>query len=147
MRIRSAVLLATVAFLFAACGDDDDAIDTSAGNDAGATQLAGSGGDFDDTPDAAADCIDGADCDDTGGGTDTGGIDEGAAVRAAEALVGTPERELDADVRVSRRGDEQFMLTEDYVIGRMTVELDDRGSGFVVTKVVLELTEGPMTFT
>ena len=49
-------------------------------------------------------------------------------------------------MRVSRRGNESFAMTEDYRIGRFTVELDDQGSGFVVTKVVLELTEGPQTF-
>lgn len=65
----------------------------------------------------------------------------------AEALLGVAEADVPADVRVARRGDEAFMLTEDYVIGRRTVELDDAGDGtYEVTKVVLELEDGPETF-
>lgn len=158
MRTRPIALLAALAvtLLLAACGgDDDDSLDTSTGGgDAGATQPVGSG-DFDDTPDAAGMCLaDAPDCDDTavagdgdaGGGADGDAIDEGALIAQAEAMLGMPEGDLDPDVRVSRRGNESSAMTEDYRIGRFTVELDDQGSGFVVTKVVLELTEGPQTF-
>lgn len=65
----------------------------------------------------------------------------------AQALLGTPEGELPAEVRVGRRGREQMMLTEDYVVGRMTVELDDAGDGtWVVAVVTVELGDGPETF-
>lgn len=88
------------------------------------------------------DCVDTVD---PGDGDAT--FDPIAARTAAEALVGTPESELSADVRVARRGDETFALTEDYVLGRMTVELDADGDGvFRVTEVVVELPEGPATF-
>lgn len=65
----------------------------------------------------------------------------------AQALVGRTESELASSVRVGRRGDEQFALTEDYVVGRITVELDERAGDYVVTAVVLELPDGPETFT
>jgi len=51
-------------------------------------------------------------------------LDVEAARAGADGLLGVTEEELVADVRVSRRGDERFMLTEDYVLGRMTIELD-----------------------
>jgi hypothetical protein len=64
----------------------------------------------------------------------------------ARSLLGLREDELPAQTRVARRGEEQMMLTEDYVIGRDTVELDDAGDGtFVVTAVTVELTNGPET--
>lgn len=65
----------------------------------------------------------------------------------AQQLLGLPESQLPADVRVGRRGEEHMMLTEDYVIGRRTVELDDQGDGtYLVTAVVVELEGGPETF-
>lgn len=39
------------------------------------------------------------------------------------------------------------MLTEDYVIGRMTVELDEVDGEFIVTSVTVELPEMPESFT
>ena len=65
---------------------------------------------------------------------------------SAQELLGTPEAELSEEIRVARRGEEQFALTEDYVIGRMTVELDPGDDGYVVTAVTVELPEGPETF-
>lgn len=64
----------------------------------------------------------------------------------AKSLLGTPEDQLPDDVRVGRRGGEQLMLTEDYVIGRFTVELDDRDGTWVVTVVTVEMEGGPETF-
>lgn len=65
----------------------------------------------------------------------------------AQSLLGTAEAELADDVRISRRGGEQMMLTEDYVVGRYTVELDDDGTGvFRVTAVTVELGDAPETF-
>jgi hypothetical protein len=66
----------------------------------------------------------------------------------ARALLGMDEADLPADVRVGRRGDEQFALIENYVLGRSTVELDDLdGSGFRVVQVTVELPDGPDTLT
>jgi hypothetical protein len=80
-------------------------------------------------------------CDDTAPQDHDEGDAGGHATMLADAarLVGMPEDELPADVRVARRGDEQFPLTFDHVIGRRTVELDQDGMGtFVVTSLVLE---------
>ena len=73
-------------------------------------------------------------------------VDADAAREEARAVLGMPEEDLPEDVRISRRGDESFMLTEDYVLGRLTVELDDDGDGYRVTSVVVELPDGPETF-
>jgi hypothetical protein len=51
------------------------------------------------------------------------------------------------NVRVGRIDDESFALTEDYVIDRMTLELDTDADGkTVVTRVIVELDGGPQTF-
>ncbi len=155
-----AVLLAVIGL--AACGDDD--VETSAGDVPTDTDtddeapLGGGGG-------AAGTCLEGTpDCQDTpmdpdapvsGPGGEVpppGPSDEAfpseAARDQARALLGSPESELAPDVRVARRGEETFALTEDYVLGRITVELDDDGSGtHVVTSATVELPEGPETFT
>ena len=66
----------------------------------------------------------------------------------AASILGTPEAGLDPAWRVGRRGDESFPLTEDFVVGRYTVELDDDGTGaFVVTAVTVELPGGAQTVT
>jgi hypothetical protein len=64
----------------------------------------------------------------------------------ARGLLGMNEDDLPDDVRTARRGDETFALTEDYVLGRRTVELDDEGDGYRVTAVTVELPDGPETF-
>ena len=131
------VLLAAVTFV--ACGgDDDETVNSNADTPAGSPD------------DVASACMEGAeDCDDTPdatAGSDDDAVDEHAMIEEARALIGVAEDELDADVRIGRRGDEQFALTEDYVIGRMTAELDPDDAGiYRVTKIVLELTDGPMT--
>jgi hypothetical protein len=90
----------------------------------------------------------------------TGAPDDGGAVDPAPAdeyptdqvreeargLLGMHEEDLPEDVRIRRRGDEEFALTEDYVLGRSTVELDDDGSGPRVMSVTVELPDGPETF-
>ncbi len=63
----------------------------------------------------------------------------------AHGLLGHYETDLPPDVRIARQGAEQFALTEDYVLGRFTVELDDDGDGFRVTAVTVELPAGPET--
>lgn len=68
--------------------------------------------------------------------------------QGARDLLGLREDELPPGVRVSRRGDEHMMLTEDYVVGRMTVELDAaKNDQFRVVAVVVELEDGPKTIT
>ena len=52
----------------------------------------------------------------------------------------------DSEVRIARRGDEFFILTDDYVLGRSTVELDDDGNGYRVVSVTVELPDQPETF-
>ena len=63
----------------------------------------------------------------------------------AHGLLGLHEADLPSDVRIARKGAEQFALTEDYVLGRLTVELDNDGDGFRVTSVTVELPDGPET--
>lgn len=87
---------------------------------------------------------------DTPGGQGTGpfgGIDAAAEVAEARGLLGTPEDELPGSVRIARRGGEGFALTDDYVPGRDTVELDEVDGTYVVTSVTVELRDGPRTFT
>ncbi len=68
------------------------------------------------------------------------------ARQEARGLLGVHEGDLPEDVRIGRRGDEHYALTEDYVLGRSTVHVDDDGSGFRVTSVTVELPDGPETF-
>jgi hypothetical protein len=71
-------------------------------------------------------------------------VDSEASLDEARALLGLDEVSLDPAVRVARRGDEHFALTEDYVLDRMTVELDPDADGvYRVTSVVLERFDGP----
>ena len=135
--IRSLLVVLAVAG-FAACGDDDQTV--SSADDAPA---AGS-------DDVASMCIEGStDCDDTPTATDGGdpdAVDEGAIIEEGRALLGVAQDQLSDDVRIARAGDVQFALTEDYVIGRMTVELDPDEDGTMrVVTVVIELTDGPLT--
>lgn len=146
-----------------ACGDDD--VETSTGDEVptetdGTTEAPlGAGGG------AASTCLEGTpDCEDTpmdpdapvsspdgGSIAPPGSSDEAfpteAARDQARSLLGVAEAELTPDVRVGRRGQETFALTEDYVLGRITVELDDDGSGtYAVTSATVELPDGPETF-
>lgn len=74
-------------------------------------------------------------------------IDSEQASERAVDLLGLAESNVPTDVRVARRGSDTFALTEDYVIGRVTVELDDTdGSGFRVVTATVELPEGVATF-
>ena len=84
---------------------------------------------------AAGMCLEGAtDCNDTG-------VSPEDATTAAESFLGLTRDELPDDVRIARVGDEWFPMTEDYVIGRTTVELDETGH---VVKVTIELEDGPV---
>ena len=137
LRRLTIATLALVLFAgLAACGDDDDTA-VGAGND-------------DPTSPAAGACLEGStDCDDDPSQSDGGDeFDSEAATERARSLIGVAEADLDADVRIARAGDEHFMLTEDYVLGRITVELDPDDEGTMrVTSAVVELPDGPLTVT
>ena len=64
----------------------------------------------------------------------------------AKYYLGKPESELTDLIRIGRRGDEQFALTEDYRVGRITVELDEVDGEMIVTSSTVELPDGPETF-
>jgi hypothetical protein len=125
-RAGMGAMLALVVLGLAACGSVG-AVDESPD-----TPTTGAGMCAPDIPE----CVDVVVDDDPAGGT----------YLDARELLGKAEEELPADVRVSRRGDEHFMLTEDYVVGRHTVELDADADGvFRVTAVVTEHADGPET--
>lgn len=72
-------------------------------------------------------------------------FDRDAARAEAEAVLGTPEDELEEapDRRIVRRGDEEFAVTMDLRPGRENLELDDDGTGtYVVTRIVVETPQG-----
>lgn len=155
MRRRAARTLTALlaAMLLTACGTE--VTDVAAPGDAATAdpmEPVGDGSAAD--PGAAAGaCLAGAtDCDDIPGLADEQPLDETGVEqfrRDAQAILGWDEAELSEFVRVARRGDEQFALTEDYVIGRLTAELDDLdGDGtFTVTQTTVELPDGPETYT
>ena len=132
----SLAAVAALALALTACGDD------------GATDP-GDAGDPDEPVTSAPD-DDGDTPDDDGTVDDPDGfgddLDVDAAIQDARAVLGMAEESLPEDVRIARRGDETFALTEEYVLGRRTVELDDDGDGYRVTSVVVELPDGPQTF-
>lgn len=66
----------------------------------------------------------------------------------AKYYLGRPQDELTELIRIARIDDEQFALTRDYRVGRITVELDDvNGDGTpIVTSSTVELPDGPETF-
>ena len=170
--------LLAAALVLAACGDvTPDTVDTTdVGNGAAAGSCLEGTPDCDDTgildgdatdatntadaadtPTSAGLCAEEApDCDDTVVLHDPAdpadpaddAFDSQAAITDAEDLLGLAEPELGPDVRIGRRGEEQLMLTEDYVIGRMTVELDINDMDeWIVTAVTVELPDGPQTVT
>lgn len=69
--------------------------------------------------------------------------------RDAKYYLGRKQSELTEFIRIGRIDEEQFMLTEDYQVGRITVELDTlKGDDKpVVTSATVELPDGPETFT
>jgi hypothetical protein len=142
MTRTTTAILGAIAILAAACGAADaDVIAAPDVDPAAGTCLEG-------TPDCVDTDLDG---DERPSPDDPAVIDEGAMIREAEGLLGEVEADVPErwpDVRVGRRGDEHMMLTEDYVIGRMTIATDDDGSGtYRVVEVTLELTDGPQTLT
>ena len=67
--------------------------------------------------------------------------------RDAQYYLGKKENELNELIRVARIGDEHQAVTDDYVVGRITVELDDIDGELIVTSSTVELPDGPETFT
>lgn len=137
-------LLAVV--LLAACGE---AVGTTAS------------GDPSDTPTSVADpgpaagmCLEGAtDCVDTPQLND----DEPVAIdetgirqfrKDAKYYLGRPQDELNELIRIARIDNEQMAVTDDYRVGRITVELDtvEQGAQPIVTSATVELPDGPETF-
>jgi hypothetical protein len=123
------------------------------GSAVGSGGAAGSGSAPADPGSAAAMCApDTPDCTDTVVATDDEpvAIDETGVAQArrdAQAYLGVDEAGLPDAIRVARRGAETFALTEDYMIGRITVELDEADGAFVVSSATVELPDGPETFT
>jgi hypothetical protein len=75
-------------------------------------------------------------------------VDPDDTLAEARSLLGLPESALSGHVRIARRGDEHFALTEDYVLDRLTVELDEDAEGIHrVTSVVVERFDGPARVT
>ena len=67
--------------------------------------------------------------------------------RDARFYLGLPRDELPDHIRIARIDDEHMALTEDYRIGRITVELDTKAGTPIVTTSTVELPNGPKTFT
>ena len=68
--------------------------------------------------------------------------------RDAKFYLGRSKDEVPDLIRIARIDDEQFAMTEDYQVGRITVQLDDvEGKGTpIVTSATVELPDGPETF-
>jgi hypothetical protein len=143
--------------LMPACGTDDSAVAPSTGDTPAEEPTAEREGRDDTLPDEPDTVTESADdceiieeddtCEDTAQQDGAMEGDEGYADMLADAaeLVGMAESDLPQDVRIGRRGDERFALTEDYVVGRRTVELDRDDAGtYVVTSLVLEAEGGPV---
>lgn len=134
---RIALLVAACALALTACGAGSDPA-ASDGTDAAAGAC----------PVDDPDCVDTPELD-----SDEPVVigDEGIEQfrKDAQFYLGVAEAELPETVRVGRIGDEHMALTEDYRVGRITVELDDvdDDGSFEVTAATVELPDGPETFT
>lgn len=143
---RLAALLATAALATTGCGftavegeetSTETPVDAAAGGDAGAC-LAGD-----------EDCADDPSQGQGAPAPTDGTLPDDAYVAVAKGMLGLSQDEFDGlswdvPVRIGRVGDESYALTEDYVIGRQTVEFDDTDGTMVVTSVTVELPGGPV---
>ena len=135
------VLLATV--MLVACGEAVSDTPAGAPSDAAA-----------DPGPAAGMCLAGAtECVDTPqlNGDEPVEIDETGVEQLrkdAQFYLGRPRSELTELIRVARIDDNQRAVTEDYQVGRITVELDtpETGGEPIVTSATVELPDGPETF-
>ena len=66
----------------------------------------------------------------------------------AKFYLGRPRSELNELIRIARIDDEQRAVTDDYQVGRISVELDTVNDGGepIVTSATVELPDGPETF-
>lgn len=130
---RMVLLVGVVAVVVSACGSQDGSTASSgqAGHDeaAGEAVEADAGGEPQ-VPEEPEDPF-----------TD---FDRDEAAEIARTHLGVPEDEIETDrmIRVIRRGDEELPVTADLIPGRLNLELDDEGAGFVVTRVVVETPDG-----
>jgi hypothetical protein len=129
----------------AAClAGDPDCYETGADSDPGSAPTS--------DPAGSACLVGDPDCYETGAEADDDALPDDSfsvdgARQAAHGLLGLSEDQLPDDVRIARRGLEEIALTADYVVGRLTVDLDDTdGSGYRVVDVTIELPDGPETF-
>ncbi len=137
--------LAAGALALTACGDD--------GTDAGLTDPDQTVDNTNDGQGIAVGEPNGSD-DGAAGGTMLAGSEFSPQERADMIFGQTEEQarnlalEFGWTLRVSREDDMMFPMTEDYMIDRITVELDHEGEDdtAVVTVVTIELEGGPETF-
>jgi hypothetical protein len=134
-----------VALSLGACASADDDTDAASSPAEGSDPAAGSCLEGDE------DCVD-ADLSGDGAPPPDGGeaIDEAAILADSEQLLGETEEDAlaEEDVRIGRRGDEEFALTFDLQPGRRTIATEDDGTGtFRVVEVTVELTDGSQTLT
>jgi hypothetical protein len=135
----SATLVVVLGLALAGCGSDEPGATSPATDAAAGACLEGT-----------EDCVD---ADLSGGGApppDGGPVDEAAVLAEAEALLGETEDDAlaEEDVRLGRRGEEEFALTFDLQPGRRTIATEDDGTGtFRVVEVTVELTDGSQTVT
>lgn len=145
MRALVLAVLATAVLAAAGCGDPAAVAGDAAAGDGGRTTAPATG-----SPALGMCAAEAPDCVDVvidPEGEIPQSFDVDAEIEQAQALLGLAEDELPAGVRVGRRGAEHMALTDDYVLGRDTVELDaDAGGAFRVVAVTVELPEGPQTF-
>lgn len=80
--------------------------------------------------------------------TPTGEVNQAEAEAVANAYLGMSESEAQEqaqidqrEFRVGARDGEQFMMTEDYVVGRITVTIE----GGEVTEATVESSDGPVS--
>lgn len=137
MKKKTIAAIFAVAMLATGCG---------AASTAGEAEEPTADGDMAMCAPGVTDCVDVV-VDDQGGDAAGTRPSDDTMREVGQSMLGLAEDELADDVRIGRRGGEQMMLTEDYVVGRYTVELDDDGTGtFRVTTVTVEMEEGPETF-
>lgn len=152
MRSRTLASGLLAALLLTACGAAGDGDDFQAPPDEPVASDGAGGGAAGTCLEGTEDCVD-ADLSGEGAPPDElpGEFDADAARAEARELLGMAEEEALAtgdDVRLGRRGDEQFALTEDFRPGRKTIATEDDGSGtFRVVEVAVELDEGTETIT
>lgn len=142
-RLLIASVVVLVAMGLSGCGAAAQDTGTAGADPAGAGADAAAGM----CPQENPDCIDTPELvDDEPVAIDETGVEQ--LRRDAQFYLGAQEDELTELVRIGRVDDEHMALTEDYQIGRITVELDDLdGDGTpVVTSATVELPDGPETF-